>query len=188
MHAFYSEHYIVSLRFRSSTLLLAAATTRILKATFKFVIVGDEPRTPVNNIEYALPPPGVLVINPTPGLRVATPAATCEASIAHFALPTLHFHGAVAPLRLLLVGVAPRTVLPLFEALVELLVLISAGEVANRSRGGVAAYDGHRNLTEAPAARVSGNVAPWPILANAGARVVRDRIVNKREMTSVPTL
>jgi hypothetical protein len=194
--AFYSKSSLFFLRFRGSTPLLtlrlqrltAATGARILKAAFKFVIVGDEPRSPVNNIEQALTPPGTLVIDPTPGLRVVTPTAAREASIAHFALSTLHFHGAVAPLRLLLVGVAPRPVLPLLEALVELLVLISAREVTHRSRGGVAACDGNRNLTEAPAARVSGHVAPRRILANAGARVVRHRLVNKREMASVPAL
>ena len=148
----------------------------------------DEPRASVNNIEYALSPLGALIVNPAPRLGVVASGAASEAGVTLFALTTLHFNSAVAPLRLLLVCIAPRPVLPLFEALVELLVLVSAREVAHRSRGGVAACDGHRNLTEAPAARVSGHVAPWPILANAGARVVRDRLVNKREMASVPAL
>jgi hypothetical protein len=173
----------------AATAALSAVTAvRIPAAVTVRFVRGDGPVSSVHNIEQALPPLAVLIINPAPRLGVVAAAAAREARVAVLALPALHLHGAVAPLRLLLVGVTPWPVTALLEALVVLSASVSAGEVAHGASGRVAADDGHSQLAKAPAAPVGGSVTPRPVLVRRRARLVRHRPVQKREVARVSML
>ena len=132
----------------------------------------DEPRASVNNIEYALSPLGALIVNPAPRLGVVASGAASEAGVTLFALTTLHFNSAVAPLRLLLVRIAPRPVLSLFKALEVLLAPETAREVAHGTKRRVTSCDGHCEFTKSPTAGVGGGVTPRPVPALGRACVV----------------